>query len=394
MSNVLINRSSDLRKLRDAGYEVEVRGGFLFVGGVPYVNSQGQVKIGILVSELTLAGDVTTTPGNHVIHFIGDHPCDINGAEVTAIKHCTGDQQLLDGVVVNHSFSNKPDGGYRDYYEKVTTYIDTISAPAETIDSTVTARTFKVIECQDGESVFRYLDTNSSRAEIDPISDKLKHAKIGIVGVGGTGSYVLDMVAKTPVAEIHLFDRDDFLQHNAFRAPGAASIEDLRKKPKKVDYLKQIYSKLHTKIFSHRVFLDSTNTDLLKELTFVFICMDRGVAKKAIVEKLEELKIPFIDVGIGVEVVDDQLSASIRVTTSTPTKRDHVGRNRLISFVDDDEKGDYDRNIQIAELNALNAALAVIKWKKLSGFYVDLTLEHDTIYSLDDNVLISEDHET
>lgn len=33
---------------------------------------------------------------------------------------------------------------------------------------------------------------------------------------------------------------------------------------------------------------------------------------------------------------------------------------------------DYDYNIQIADLNALNAALTVIKWKKLWGFYLDL----------------------
>ena len=40
----------------------------------------------------------------------------------------------------------------------------------------------------------------------------------------------------------------------------------------------------------------------------------------------------------------------------------------------------YSHNIQIAELNALNAALAVIKWKKLAGFYVDLEGEHFTVY--------------
>jgi tRNA A37 threonylcarbamoyladenosine dehydratase len=47
--------------------------------------------------------------------------------------------------------------------------------------------------------------------------------------MGGTGSYILDLVAKTAVMEIHLFDGDDFNQHNAFRAPGAASLEDLEK---------------------------------------------------------------------------------------------------------------------------------------------------------------------
>ena len=71
--------------------------------------------------------------------------------------------------------------------------------------------------------MFLYEDTASSRADIVTINSKLKSLRIGIVGLGGTGSYVLDFVAKTPVKEIHLFDGDTFDQHNAFRAPGAAS---------------------------------------------------------------------------------------------------------------------------------------------------------------------------
>ena len=38
-------------------------------------------------------------------------------------------------------------------------------------------------------------------------------------------------------------------------------------------------------------------------------------------------------------------------------------------------EGEYERNAQLAELNALNAALAVIKWKKIRGVYNDLERE-------------------
>lgn len=54
------------------------------------------------------------------------------------------------------------------------------------------------------------------RANINFINDKFKGMRIGIIGLGGTGSY-LDLVAKTPVDEILLFDDDEFLLHNAFR---------------------------------------------------------------------------------------------------------------------------------------------------------------------------------
>ncbi len=52
---------------------------------------------------------------------------------------------------------------------------------------------------------------------------------------------------------------------------------------------------------------------------------------------------------------------------------------------------DYSQNIQIADLNALHAALAVIKWKKLVGFYLDLEKEHFSVYASSDNNLINED---
>ena len=49
------------------------------------------------------------------------------------------------------------------------------------------------------------------------------------------------------------------------------------------------------------------------------------------------------------------------------------------------------RQFQIADLNALNAALAVIKWKKLCGFYQDFDEELHSVFTLDGNMLTNED---
>lgn len=273
----------------------------------------------------------------------------------------------------------------------MTRYIEIISAPAQSIDSSLTAKTFKVIESTAEESVFNYLDTNSSRAEINVISDKLKNLKIGIIGLGGTGSYVLDLAAKTPVKEIHLFDGDKFLQHNAFRSPGAPTIEELGKKPSKVNYFNELYSKMRKNIIPHDYYINSSNIDELLGMDFIFMCLDKGTVKRLIIEKMEEAGLSFIDVGMGVEVVDEALIGILRVTTSTEKKRDHVRVKNRISFSDGDDDNDYSQNIQIADLNALNAALAVIKWKKIFGFYQDHEGENNSTYSINVNMLISED---
>ena len=390
MSQELISHSSDLKRLQDEGYDIDFRANHLIVNNVPYVNSRKEVKYGTLISELTLADDVTTArPSTHVAYFVGDHPCNKDGSEITAIKHGSALTPIDKDLVANHSFSNKPSDGYIDYYDKMTRYTAIICNPARSIDPTVSAITFPVIECKEGESVFNYRDTASSRAGIYAITRKLELARVGIVGLGGTGSYVLDLVAKTPVKEIHLFDGDQYFLHNAFRSPGAASAEELKRKLKKVAHFTEQYSKMRRNIVPHDYFIGAENVDELRSMDFVFLCIDGSGAKKLIVEKLEEFGKPFIDVGMGVYEAEESLAGTLRVTTSTNDRREHL--KKRVSLADDDANDEYSRNIQIAELNALSAALAVIKWKKLFGFYVDMDHEYHSTYTINGNMLTNEE---
>jgi hypothetical protein len=107
-----------------------------------------------------------------------------------------------------------------------------------------------------------------------------------------------------------------------------------------------------------------------------------------VVKKLESLSVSFVDVGMGLELVDGSLGGILRVTASTPEKRDHV-HNGCVSFAGGGEKDIYASNIQVADLNALNAILAVIKWKKIRGFYRDLEKEHHTTYTTDGGMLLN-----
>ena len=390
MSQELISRSPDLKCLHDAGYFVQIRGGLLILREVPYVNAQRQVRKGTLVSSLTLAGNITTRPDTHVVHFDGDYPCGQDGTPIEQIMNQSGDFDLGNGVTAKHMFSSKPSEGYTDYYEKMTTYANILSGPATTLQPGVTARIFREPEDEE-DSVFNYVETASDRAGIGRLTARLAEEKVAIVGLGGTGSYVLDLVAKTPVREIRLFDGDEFLQHNAFRSPGAPSIEDLRDGQMKVNYLNNIYSRMHRKIITHPVSLDVSNVDQLNGTTFAFICVDRNEAKRLVVDKLEALDVPFVDAGMGLSLNDGPLGGILRVTTSTQAKRDHI-RSR-ISFADDGEEDIYASNIQVADLNALNAVMAVIKWKKIRRFYRDDEGEHHSTYTIDGNMLLNGDCE-
>jgi hypothetical protein len=396
MSSSPISRSPDLKQLQDDGYELEVRAGHLLLHHVPYVTANRTVAFGTLVSTLDLAADRTVTPTTHVAMFQGDMPFDVAGTPLEKILHVSGDQDLGGGLVINHTFSSKPTtGAYADYYEKMSTYADILSAPAQAIAPDVTARTFKVIDATEPQSMFLYADTASTRAQIGAISEKLASRAVAIVGLGGSGAYILDYVSKTPVEEIHLFDGDRFLQHNAFRAPGAAARENLEGGPLKVDYFSAQYAAMRHGIVPHPYFIDHSNADELRAFEFVFLTMDPSPAKGHVVDVLQTNGNPFVDTGMGIYEEQGALAGLLRVSTSTPVHDAALTKQRIpIAAANGDaQANDYDQNIQIAELNALNASLAVIKWKKLRGFYRDLDHEHFTTYEIAGNHILNEDRD-
>jgi hypothetical protein len=395
MSRQLVSHSPDLKRLQDEGYEIEVDSSSYLLMRVPYVTADKQIARGTLASELTLQGERTAAPGTHVVSFIGeaegDIPCDNHGRELTDLINQRGPLQLGGSLIASCTFSHKPNPTYSDYYQKMTTYANMLLAYAQAIDPHVKAMTFPPIPDEGEESVFQYLDSATSRARIGAVSDQIKLDKVVIIGAGGTGAYILDAVAKTPVRQIHLYDRDIMLTHNAFRAPGAATLDELRAAPRKVEYFGARYAAMHRHIFQHPVHVTAGNIDELRDADFVFISIDGGRAKRLIIEKLQEFAVPFVDVGMGLYQVGNSLGGLIRTTASTLDHGEHIWANDRISFHDeaDDE---YDQNIQIAELNMLNAALAVIKWKKIFGFYADLEREYSYTYTIDGNHLLNEDH--
>ncbi|MFF5455314.1 hypothetical protein ACFY40_29390 [Streptomyces sp. NPDC012950] len=77
--------------------------------------------------------------------------------------------------------------------------------------------------------------------------------------------------------------------------------------------------------------------------------------------------------------IDGYLSGLLRTTTSLPGRRD-AARPRVPRPAP--ERDAYAGNIQTADLDALNANLAVIRWKRSLGISADATDEAHTTYSL------------
>jgi hypothetical protein len=398
MPSALFARSPDLQRLLNEGYEVDVRAGHLVVDHVPYVTPNREVAFGTLVAPLTVDGGHAVSPETHTVSFAGEVPSNLSG-EPLNLLHSSGRRDLAYGLAVDHMFSSKPQPGlypdgrpglYPDWFEQITTYVAILCGPARELDPDATAQTYRVIASPEEDSVFQYLDTASTRAGIAGLGSRLEH-RVAIVGLGGTGSYILDLVSKTPATEIHLYDGDVFHQHNAFRSPSAATQESINRKLNKAEYYCELYSAMRRKIFAHPEYVTTENLDLLSNIDFVFLAVDDGEARRPIVEWLELAGKSFVDVGMGVAEEGGALAGLLRVTTSTPDRRDHVREKHRIPFGAAGADDDYERNIQVADLNALNAALAVVRWKRLSGYYRDMEHEHFMLYATDGNSIANDD---
>jgi ThiF family len=377
----LVRNSPDLSRLVAGGYAVRLVNGYLVIDDIPFVDDAARVQWGSFLCPLDSSGNTTTRPSTHVMCFVGGIPRDKNGRPIGGLVN--------DGVVkwsaspeltATCGFSQKkPAGNYTDFFEKVTFYAAIVANPAAAIDPTATPYTFKPVRTDEDDGVFVYMETFSSRAGITEFNERLAVGKVVIVGLGGTGAHLLDALAKTPGREIHLYDGDFFRTHNAFRAPGAASLDDLEAGMRKVDYYAQMYSRMRRGIVPHPLNVTADNVQDLLDADFVFLAMDTGPDKKAIVAALTAKGISFIDTGVGLSKDEGGVGGQVRITTSTADKHGHIGGGGLISYFAGDD-AEYDTNLQVDEINALTANLAVLRYKKLLGFYEDVEDERHQVF--------------
>ncbi len=227
---------------------------------------------------------------------------------------------------------------------------------------------------------FKIPNTFEARASLGPVQDRVRSQRIAIIGLGGTGSYVLDLVAKTPVGQIHLLDSDEVGWHNLMRAPGAPTDEEIQViregRLAKVDYYHLKYTSLRERIIPHAVKVESPSmfAEFLSThpIDFAFVCIDQltggdSARQDVVYGALSDSGIAFVDSGTSITLEDHAVSGS--VTTS------HFagGSNGWKDAIPDAKVvGDVPgyRNVQLPEVNALAASFAVMEWRRRTGQYV------------------------
>lgn len=381
----LANHNAFIKDLDELGYQVDFVGGYLVIYGLPYLDNEGGLQHGDWASPLDLNGPVIDAPKNHQAWWRGGRPHD---ASKRALRLGGGADRVTvaPGLVTDHSFSFKlQENGelrsYRSFEEKVQTYLDAITGPALSAHLGATPLRGIEIKAAAQGSPLRFPDTMSARYHMNDISTRLRGKMVAIVGLGGTGAYILDAIARTHLERITLFDDDKVHIHTLFRMPGfiPRAIGE-----RKVEALARQYGNWHAGIEPVPERITPDTIERLSNFDFVFVSVDDGPARLHIVDWLSAKGIPYVDCGMGLERSAIGLSGFVRITgTDRPAFEANVNTARLpVQNAKDDE---YRKQAQITELNALNATLAVIRFKQ--HFKLLDRLDEATCYIFDTAML-------
>jgi hypothetical protein len=293
----LANHNDDIQRLLEKGYALGVDGTHLVVRDIPYLDQHLALQVGAIVAKLEFIDKVRVKQVDHQVYFAGSAPYGLDGQLIPNLGGGPSSITLSKpDFVVQRSFSNKPADGFANFFDKIEHYVRVIAAPAMEMYGG-NPLTFGIDTGASTGSVFKFHDTLSSRAEISDLAAVFKDEVVAIIGLGGTGSYVLDFLTKMPVKEIWGFDGDAYHVHNAFRSPGRLDESDFGKS--KVEIYRLRYENFREGLVLHRKYVDRSSVDDFNGVTFAFVCVDKGSARAEIFDLLISLRIPFIDVGMG-----------------------------------------------------------------------------------------------
>lgn len=149
----------------------------------------------------------------------------------------------------------------------------------------------------------KYLDLSLYSRQILALGKEgqvfLSNLKLGIVGLGATGSCIAEQLVRLGVTNLVLIDKDIFEISNKTRMYGTYS---RTKFEPKVKIIEKHLKKINPNIIINKYNKDVINQSIIKKLSLcdiIFSCTDRHAPRSILNELCYQCYIPLIDVGVG-----------------------------------------------------------------------------------------------
>ena len=207
--------------------------------------------------------------------------------------------------------------------------------------------------------------------------------RVGVVGLGGVGAWIADMVVKADPQEVHGWDYDCIEPKNILRMPGGLAPEAWIGRTK-ADWFQEIYSIIHANAHGHNVRVHSENVkDVIESATFCFVAVDDSDDRMMVCDGLAAAGIPFVVAGVSLSR-EHGVTASMRIVTAhagVSSWRDAIPQ---VGRAGQDEYG----SLELPDIYSMAAGWAVQSWRKMRGQFVQEQREECLEYSSSDQSLI------
>ena len=154
--------------------------------------------------------------------------------------------------------------------------------------------------------------------------DTLAHSRVAVFGIGGVGGYVVEVLARSGVGELHLIDDDRVCLTNVNRQI-LALIGTVGRY--KVDVAEERVREINRKckVVTYKMFyLPETASQIdLSQMDYVVDCIDTVTAKLDIIRRCHELGVPIISCMGAANKMDP---SAFRITDINKTKMDPLAK--------------------------------------------------------------------
>ncbi|MCY4261738.1 MAG: ThiF family adenylyltransferase [Candidatus Dadabacteria bacterium] len=330
-----------------------------------------ELWVGIRADSDQLQGGLHWQEGNlHVAHVRGL----TNGAVYDRLGNPIGNvvRKGDDGNSCTISIK-RDEADYRDAWEALKTYINAVYSR------------FLVSENNNSERVERpytfQILGEKSRDEVQWL-DLVRGEKIAVVGLGGVGAWIADLLSKADVAEVHGWDADVIEEKNIIRMPGAVNPCWIGKP--KAKWFEETYRQIHRQVFGYpKNVTDQNANEICMNTTFGFVAVDNEDGRKVACNAMAGAKIPFIDVGIALDRRDSEVTASIRLTINWPHRDAWQKAIPKVGKVGQEVYG----KLELPDITAIAAGLALQSWRKMRGQMAQDKASECIVYRAETNTI-------
>jgi molybdopterin/thiamine biosynthesis adenylyltransferase len=189
---------------------------------------------------------------------------------------------------------------------------------------------------------FRFLDFHLDEMPMPDFFDRqvrafgpdiqriLQRLHVGVVGVGGTGSPVVEQLVRLGVGRISEFDGDIFEDSNSTRVYGSRfGDQGINKAELSAEHVNQIGMGTVVRAYSQHINCERV-AKLLRECDVVFGCTDKQTPRGILVQLALRYYIPVFDLGVKIDAENKVLRSIVgRVTTIIPGEACLFCRERI-----------------------------------------------------------------